>query len=212
MHLSWLGLSSFKMETKDAVLVMDPYGPKVSNKPLRAKADIVTVSRFGDSIHGHIDAIQGEPFVIDHPGEFELKGIFIQGAEVPLKDEKKSSTIFWMDVEGMRIAHLGNLETVPDTKVMEKMDGMEVDVLMVPVGGVGLELKQIIKVVNDIEPRIVIPMHYAQDGVNVGTKLAPVSGFLKEMGASGVKPIDRMLFKKKDLPTAEDTQVVLFTV
>lgn len=128
MHLSWLGLSSFKMETKDAVLVMDPYGPKVSEKPLRAKADIVTISQFGDPVHGHIDAIQGEPFVIDHAGEFEIKGIYIQGAEVPMKDAKKSSTVFWFDVEGMRVAHLGNLETIPSTEVMEKMDGLEVDI------------------------------------------------------------------------------------
>ena len=211
MHLSWLGLSSFKMETKDAVLVMDPYSPKVSSKPLRAKADLVTISQFGEPAHGHIDAIQGEPFVIDHPGEFELKGIYIQGAEVPMKDAKKTSTVFWFDVEGMRVAHLGNLETIPSPDVMEKMDGMEVDILIVPVGGNGLELKQVMKLVNDIEPRIVIPMHYAQEGVNVGTKLNPVSAFMKEMGASNVKPVDRILFKKKDLPSAEDTQVILFS-
>lgn len=211
MHLSWLGLSSFKMETKDTVLVMDPYSPKVSSKPLRAKADIVTISQLGEPAHGHVDAIQGEPFVIDHAGEFELKGIYIQGAEVPKKDPKKTSTVFWFDVEGMRVAHLGNLETIPAADVMEKMDGLEVDMLMLPVGGNGLDLKQAIKLVNDIEPRIVIPMHYAQEGINVGAKLGPVSAFLKEMGASNVKPIDRMLFKKKDLPSAEDTQVIVFS-
>ena len=209
MHLSWLGLSSFKMETKDAVLVMDPYSPKVSSKPLRAKADIVTISQLGNPVHGHIDAIQGEPFVIDHPGEFELKGIYVQGVAVPMKDPKKSTTIFWLDVEGMRVVHLGNLETMLSADVLEKMDG--VDILMLPVGGSGLELKQAVKLVNDIEPRVVIPMHYAQEGVNIGTKLGSVSAFLKEMGASNVKPIDRMLFKKKDLPDAEDTQVIVFS-
>jgi len=197
------------METKDAVLVMDPYSPKVSSKPLRAKADIVTISQLGNPVHGHIDAIQGEPFVIDHPGEFELKGIYVQGVAVPMKDPKKSTTIFWLDVEGMRVVHLGNLETMLSADVLEKMDG--VDILMLPVGGSGLELKQAVKLVNDIEPRVVIPMHYAQEGVNIGTKLGSVSAFLKEMGASNVKPIDRMLFKKKDLPDAEDTQVIVFS-
>jgi L-ascorbate metabolism protein UlaG (beta-lactamase superfamily) len=181
----------------------------VSSKPLRAKADIVTISQLGNPVHGHIDAIQGEPFVIDHPGEFELKGIYVQGVAVPMKDPKKSTTIFWLDVEGMRVVHLGNLETMLSADVLEKMDG--VDILMLPVGGSGLELKQAVKLVNDIEPRVVIPMHYAQEGVNIGTKLGSVSAFLKEMGASNVKPIDRMLFKKKDLPDAEDTQVIVFS-
>lgn len=208
MHLSWLGLSSFKIETKDATLVTDPFGPKVSKKPMRAKADIVTISRFADPVHGHIDAIQGEPFVIDHPGEFELKGIFMQGTAIALKDETKTSTLFSMDIEGMRLVHPGNLETMLPSDILEKIDG--VDILFVPVGGAGLELKQAVKIVNDIEPRVVVPMHFAQEGVDVGTKLLAVSSFLKEMGASGVKPVDRQLFKKKDLPDAEDTQVIVF--
>jgi len=209
MHLSWLGLSSFKLETKEAVLVTDPFGPKVSSKPMRAKADIVTISKINNPAYSHIDAIQGGPFVIDHPGEFELKGVFIQGISVPDKDPKETTTVYTMDIEGMRLVHLGNVETIPTGEIIEKFDG--VDILFVPVGGVGLELKQAVKLVNDIEPRVVVPMHFAQDGINVGSKLGSVSAFLKEMGASSVKPTDRMLFKKKDLPAEEDTQVVVFS-
>lgn len=209
MHLSWLGISSFKIETKDAVLVTDPFSPKVSKKPMRAKADLVIISRFGDAVHGHVDAIQGEPFVVDHPGEFEIKGVFIQGTAIPMKDPTKTTTIFSLDIEGMRLVHLGNLETIPSADILEKLDG--VDILLLPVGGAGLDLKQVVKLVNEIEPRVVVPMHYAQDGVDIGTKLGPVSAFLKEMGASNVKPIDRMLFKKKDLPAEEETQVIVFS-
>lgn len=208
MHLSWLGLSSFKMETKEAVLVTDPYGPKVAKKPMRAKADLVTICKAGHPAYGHVDAIQGEPFVIDHPGEFELKGVFIQGVSLPTKDGE-GSTVYMMDIEGMRLVHLGAAETMPTGDMIEKFDG--VDILFVPVGGVGLDVKQVAKLVNDIEPRIVVPMHYAQDGINIGEKMSPVSAFTKEMGASNVKPVDRMLFKKKDLPAEEDTQIIIFS-
>jgi len=210
MHLSWLGLSSFKIETKEAVLVTDPFSPKVSQKPLRAKADIVTVTDPESSTANHLDGIQGEPFVIENSGEFELKGIFVQGLPIKNQNGEITSTLFLYDLEGIRLAHMGNLSVMPDSDTLEKMDG--VDVLFLAVGGAKMDLKQSMKVFNEIEPRIVVPMEYEQKGVNIGTKLSPVSAFLKEMGATGVKPVDKMIFKKKDLPNEEDTQVVLFTV
>lgn len=202
MHLSWLGLSSFKIEAKEATLVTDPYSPKVSDKPLRAKADIVTVSDPENPASNHLGGIQGEPFVIENPGEFELKGFYIQG--LPIKDEngKTLSTLFLFDLEGMRLAHLGNLSVVPDSDTLEKMDG--VDVLFLPIGEAKMDLKQSMKVFNEIEPRIVVPMDYAKNSF--------LSAFLKEMGAAGTKPMDKLILKKKDLPAEEDTQVVLFEV
>src|SRR5687767_13612524 len=82
MHISWLGLSALKIETKDAVLVTDPFAPTLMKKPLRAKADVVTISIADGPARNTLRATQREPLVIDRPGEFEVKGIVIQGSSV----------------------------------------------------------------------------------------------------------------------------------
>lgn len=207
MHLSWLGLSAFRIETKNAVLVTDPFAPGTTSHPLRAKADVVTVSNRESEAHNHVDALLGTPFVIDTPGEFEVKGVYVQGMSV---GGPEASTLFTFDGEGLRVAHLGDVRSVPPGDVLEKLDG--VDVLFLPVGGgPTLEPDAAMKVVNAIEPRVVVPMHFHQDGVKLRAKLLPASAFLREIGASKVEPVERWTVKKRDL-NEEETTVVLFRV
>jgi L-ascorbate metabolism protein UlaG (beta-lactamase superfamily) len=219
MHISWFGLSAFKIETKDAVIVTDPFGAETAGKSVRAKADIVTISHAGGSSQSILSGIQGEPFIIDHPGEFEVKGVFVQGISARSPGERTAKqgsqqdpvpeiTMFTLDLEGMRLAHLGDLRDVPESTLLENMDG--VDVLFLPVGGGStLDAEGAMRVLNDIEPHMIIPMHFAAAGIRGETKLAPVTAFLKEMGASSVTPVERLLLKKRDLPT-EETRVVVF--
>lgn len=215
MHLSWFGLSAFRLETKNAVLVLDPYGPTVAPRPLRAKADIVTVSKQGSPTHGHVEGILGTPFVIDHPGEFEVKSVFIQGLPAEsgtgngaAESESACPTVFTFDSDDLKLAHIGDLRSVPSDEVLENIDG--VDVLFLPVGGGDtLDPEAAMRVVNAIEPRVVVPMHFRQDGWKSTEKLLPVSAFLREIGASKVDPVERFSFKKRDL--SEETTVVLFS-
>lgn len=227
MHLTWLGLSAFKVESKDAVLVTDPFAPPHVKKALRAKADLVTVSNPEDDAHNHVSAILGSPFVIDTPGEFEVKGVYVRGiglrrreaestAEQPRVSKKQSaasseraaapSTVFTFDLEGMRLAHLGDLRSVPPAEVLEQING--VDLLFIPVGGgTTLEPDAAMKVVNAVEPRIVVPMHFQSEGLR--DNVLPADDFLREIGASKVEPLERATIKKRDL-TVEGTTVMLF--
>ncbi|TSC71934.1 MAG: hypothetical protein G01um101438_820 [Parcubacteria group bacterium Gr01-1014_38] len=232
MYFSWFGLSAFKLETKSAVLVLDPYGPTAAPRPLRAKGDIVTVSNPTSPAHGHAEGILGTPFVINHPGEFEVKGVFVQGFPASRGEEEGSSagvdgpkrlagerghpkngtrepTLFTFDSEDLRLAHLGDLRAVPSNDVLEKIDG--VDILFLPVGGGDtLDPEAAMRVVNAIEPRVVVPMHFRQEGWKITEKLLPVSAFLREIGASKVDPVERFSIKKRDL-SGEETTVVLFS-
>lgn len=228
MHLSWLGLSAVKIETSGAVLVTDPYAPAVAARPLRAKADIVTLSNPRSELHNHVAAITGDPFVIESPGEFEVKGVYVQGlalAAPPAPEEgaahparsgrtpspvnsRAASTLFLFDAEGMRLAHVGDTRRAPPADVLERLDG--VDVLFLPVGGGStLDPEAAMTVVNEIEPKLVVPMHFQAEGFRTGEKLLPVTAFLREMGASKVEPVERLSVKKRDLPE-EETRVVLF--
>lgn len=244
MHVSWLGLSTFKLETGSSVIVTDPYAPEAAPRPLRVKADVVTITHPGSAEYGYVGAVSGEPFVIDHPGEFEVKGAYVTGVslaehgrdnepaeEIPrgkltergpkrsgrtrreLRGAKRDgtvpSTIFTYDLEGLRLAHLGGVREVPPDAVLEKIDG--VDLLFLPVGGrVTLEPEAAMRVVNAIEPRIVIPMHFQQEGWKLRERLQPVAAFLREIGASAVEPVGRFSVKKREL-TGEDTRVVVLT-
>lgn len=204
MHISWLGLSAFKLETSEATVVTDPFAPSVSAKPLRAKADIVTVSSPESSAHNHVQGILGTPFVIDSPGEFEVKGVYVQGVGLG----PGPATAFSYDMDGLRLAHLGDVGDPPPSDAFERLG--DVDVLFLPVGGGStLDPEAAVSVVNKLEPHLVVPMHFHTEGLTLREKLLPVSAFLREMGASKVEPVDRLSLKKRDL-ALEETKVVVF--
>ena len=80
MQIQWLGQSYFKIQTKnngdEVIIATDPYGADIGLKPPKIQADIVTISHQHHN-HNNLDAIKGEPFVIDGPGEYETRGVFI---------------------------------------------------------------------------------------------------------------------------------------
>lgn len=209
MQITWLGHSCFKIQSKDISVITDPYQPTIGLKlPPRLSADIVTSSHDHDD-HNNTAAISGNPFIINHPGEYEIKGVFIQG--IPSwHDEKNGSergaiTIFLMTMEDIKIAHLGDQGTLLTDDQLEKLEG--VDILFVPVGGIyTVDGKKAAEVVNQIEPRIVIPMHYAIPGLKI--KLQSIDKFCDEMGVKNNGGEDKFKITKKELPV-EETKVII---
>lgn len=209
MQITWLGHACFKIQGKEATIITDPYEKKVGLKLPQLNADIVTVS------HDHYDhnnstAIHNEPFVIDTPGEFEVKRVFIHGIH-SWHDEKEgadrgNNTIFVFDFEDIKIAHLGDLGTTLSDTQLERLE--RVDILMIPVGGTyTIDAKQAAAVVNQIEPRIIIPMHYKIPGLTL--KLAAVDAFCNEMGVKKNGPEEKLKISKKELPAEESRVVIL---
>ena len=119
MQIQWLGLSCFKIQTKEAVVLLDPFMPKYGPKPTRFKADILLISR-DEETHNNRKSALGDAFVIESPGEYELKNIFLYafpGFHESKKEEKrKSLTMFRLEAEHINIAHLSDLSCVPSEK------------------------------------------------------------------------------------------------
>ena len=170
MNIYWLGHSCFKIEEKinglAVTIVTDPYNASLGLKMTKTKADIVTVSH-GHDDHANVGAISGiekdMPMVFDRPGEYEVKNAFITGigAYHDKKEgaERGKSTMFLIDLDGVKVLHLGDLGTALSDQQLEKIG--EVDVLLIPVGGkYTLNAAEAAEVVRQIEPRIVVPMHY----------------------------------------------------
>ncbi|MDD5040478.1 MAG: MBL fold metallo-hydrolase [Patescibacteria group bacterium] len=210
MYITWLGQSCFKMQGKDAAVVTDPYYPSTGLRLPRLTADILTVSHAHDD-HNNIHAVSGNPFTIQSAGEYEIKKIVIRG--IPTWHDPKEGAelgpniVFAFEFEDIRIVHLGDLGTTLDDSQLEQLG--DVDVLMVPVGGTyTMNGKQAAELVSNIEPRIVIPMHYKIPQLKI--KLDTADAFCKEMGVKQNGTEEKLRITKKDLPV-DETKVVLLS-
>ncbi|MDD5043860.1 MAG: MBL fold metallo-hydrolase [Patescibacteria group bacterium] len=206
MHISWLGQGCFKIQSGETVLVIDPYNKDIGLKPPRAKADIVVMS---DPDSNGLESISGEYFLINGPGEYEIKGIFVYGIALDAVEgqkEARRTTIYRIESEGITIAHLDSLNKSLNDKELERLEN--IDVLIVPVGGGKvLDAKKAVEIINQIEPSVVIPMQYKIPQLKLN--LDSVEKFLKEMNALKVQPLGKYTLKKKDLPPDRTEVVVL---
>jgi len=214
MIITWQGHSCFKIQDKigsDGVtLVTDPFDKTVGLKPPSFEADVVTVSH-DHYDHNNVKAIRGNPFIIDSAGEYDVKGVMVEGIESYHDDkqgaERGKNIIYRIEMDDITMAHLGDLGHVLDNKQLEKLAG--VDILLIPAGGkYTLDAEKAVEVVSQIEPRIVIPMHYRIKGLKVDIETA--DKFVKELG---IKPTEeeKLKISKRDLPQ-EDMELVILGI
>ncbi len=210
MTLTWLGHSCFKIQDKEATIVTDPFNASIGLKVPRIEADLVTISH-DHSDHNNFEAIKGNPFVIKGPGEYEVKNILVYGLssfhDKVSGQERGTNTIYLIKVDDLNIAHLGDFgQTSLSDEQMEKLEG--VDILLIPVGGTyTVNSKEAVEIINQIEPRIVIPMHYKVPGLKIN--LESVDKFCKEIGVCRREATEKLKLTKKDLPQEEMEAIVM---
>jgi L-ascorbate metabolism protein UlaG (beta-lactamase superfamily) len=206
MEITWYGLSCFRMvERKYATVVTDPYGNTLGLPELKLRADIVTVSHDSRG-HSQLSAVSGSKRVLDGPGEYEIGGVFITAIATFGKENKGRNVLYVFDLDGLTVAHLGDLQQVPEQKQIEALG--EVNVLLVPVGGGNsLNAAQAAELVSLLEPNIVIPMHYKIPSLKLD--LDDVDRFLQEMGVT--EPEEETSFKITSSQLPEETETVLLT-
>ncbi len=195
------------------MIVTDPFDDSYGLKVVKTPADIVTISHDHHD-HNNLAAIKGEPFVITQPGEYETKGIFVYGIPTFHDDtegkDRGLNTIYRINIEGLNLVHLGDLGHVLNNEQLEKLGN--VDILCIPVGGIfTIDAKVANRIISDIEPRIILPMHYQLPGLKFKSKakLGSVDDFLKIAGLPSEK-VDKLKITKKDLPQ-EGAKIVVLT-
>ncbi|NQV88568.1 MAG: MBL fold metallo-hydrolase [Parcubacteria group bacterium] len=208
MIITYLGVEAFKVQFGDIVLAFNPVSKESKFKQSRFGADIALVSLNDKDLNGVENLSHGDraPFIVSGPGEYEIKDVFIKGflESSEYGGKKRINTIYTVSLEGMNLCFLGALG-VPELKdaTSEAIDG--VDILFVPIGGEGvLSPADAYKLAVNLQPKIIIPMHYG----DVGDKNA-LKTFFKEGGEETVAPIDKLTIKKKDLEGKEGDIVVL---
>lgn len=200
MHISWLGGTTIKLQSKpvtdDVVIVIDPYKPTEGDFPRSLTADIVLATR-GEK---NLVTLSGSPFLLDSPGECETKNVLMTAAT----SQTLGQTIVRLDTEQLSIGHLGLAQKTLNDDELDVVSG--VDILFVPVGGVDCyDAEMAVKVINSIEPRIVIPMAYKSEN---DPKAADLDTFLRAIGVKAEAAQSKVIIKKKDLPV-DDMKVII---
>lgn len=176
MKLIWNGHSCFTLEAAGSTLVLDPYqdGAVPGYAPLKLTADAVFCS------HEHKDHGAREAVALSG------KASHIQVEEIPTFHDPErgalrgTNLIRVFSAEGLRAAHLGDLGCELEPEQKERLKGL--DALMIPVGGYyTIDAKQAKALVDELKPRVVIPMHYRSDHFGYDV-IAPLEDFLTLCG------------------------------
>jgi L-ascorbate metabolism protein UlaG (beta-lactamase superfamily) len=190
--LTWLGQSAFVLETAAGTrIVMDPIPKGLGyDLPAGLKADAITISH-EHADHNNVALVTNKARVLrgltaDKKGwtkiDEKVKDVAIRSVGVYHDDkhgaERGLNTVFIFEVDGLRIAHLGDLGHLLTDEELSSIGS--VDVVLVPVGGVyTLDAYQATRVVDQLRPRlVVIPMHYKTPPLTI-KELEPVDEFLE---------------------------------
>lgn len=193
MNINWYGQTCIKIQENGTTIVIDPFKEDSLKSP-RMVADILLLTT--DKLKSAASSVSGEKPTIDSPGEYEMKGVFINGVA------SDANTLFFLDINGVTIGHLGKSnKTELSAKQLEVFEN--VDILFVPVGE---DAKASAKMVNQIEPKIVIPIFYKI--TKIKDKLDTLDNFNKQIGVKS-ESMDKLFIKQKDIPQEEMKMIIL---
>jgi len=216
MNINWYGQSCFQISSvrgKDnhVSIVIDPFSESTTGLKLpKLQADILLVTH-DHSDHSNIKAVSGTPFIIKGPGEYDIKKVFVHGIsgyhDNVQGSQRGSITIYTIETEGIRLCHLSDLGQKELTSSQLDEIG-DIDILMIPIGGIyTIDTAEAVKIMAQIEPRIIIPMHYKIPKLKI--KLDDIDKFLKSLGIKKPESLPKLSIRKKDISTEEAKIIIL---
>jgi L-ascorbate metabolism protein UlaG (beta-lactamase superfamily) len=211
MTISWYGQSCFKIEAKEANLLIDPFSKEIGLRPPRLNADIFLITHEHYD-HNNLEGVPPSAFIVRGPGEYEKSGVYIEGImsfhDNAQGTQRGLNTIYVVRVEDMSLCHMGDFGQSKLTEEQLEAIG-DVDILFVPVGGkYTIDGNEAAAIVREIEPKIIIPMHYKIPGLNID--IDGPQKFLKEIG---IKPeeVETLRITARNLPM-EEMKLMMFKI
>ncbi len=203
MEIRYFGHSFFRLKGKEITLATNPFDASLGLKVSPQTADIVLFSSPAKTELRKIinkPVSRDETFVIDNPGEYEVGDVFILGFS------EGKTTFYVVTIDDLRLVFLGGLSKKLSDKQIEEVDG--IDVLFLPVGDREklLAPKQAVEIINQVEPKIIIPMSYQIPSLKLD--LATLDSFLKEVEQEQKFPLDKLLVTKDKLPLEKEVVVL----
>lgn len=202
MDIYFYGQACFKLKGKSASVLIDPYSSEFTG--LKLPKDLsanIAISTHNHDDHNNLEVVTDAALNITGPGEYEVAGISVTGVATFHDKESGSqrgrNTVYNISIDGLNIVHLGDLGHTLSEEQVDEIGAT--DILLVPVGGVyTIDSKTASDVVSQLEPKIVIPMHYSLPGLKF--ELSPVEDFLKEMGFESAEAQPKLSVTRDKLP------------
>lgn len=198
----WFGHNCFRIKAREATIITDPVPRATGYAMPKQTADIVTLSH-EPKTGANLAAIKPEYKVVNGPGEYEIHDVFITGIRTYHDTENGAklgyNTVYLIEVEGLVIAHLGDLGHPLSEEQSEAMS--KCDVLLIPAGGGDVISPEIAaEIIGQLEPKVVIPMRYATDK---GDRSAgSLEDFGKRLGVAMPTPEEKFVVRSADLMEA----------
>ena len=210
MDIAWYGHAAFRLRGRDAAVVSDPCPAESGFRLNRPSADIVTVSSPAGA-HSWVDGVALEPsgLQLNAPGEYEIKRVLATGVATP-GPEGVRNVAFVITIDGLIVAHLGDLQAMPAAAALEELQRAQVCLLPIG-GGAHLSAELAAAVANEIAAPLIIPMLYQPEGGRAPqTGLDTLAPFLRAIGASVDPPSDNHVnVTLSNLPAAQTIQPLL---
>ena len=209
MEIYWLGHSCFQLRGKNVTLITDPFSPQLGHSLGKISAPIVTISHNHPG-HNYAGGVDGHPQVVRGPGEYEISDVLITGV-ASYHDNKHGqelgrNTIYIIHMDDLVICHLGDLGHVLQEEQLEEV--ADADMLLVPIGGQHtINATQAAEVISQVEPHIVIPMHYSPPIDDIPN---PLDKFCREMGIETINPQLKLSITRSALPA--ETQIIILSI
>lgn len=178
--LEYKGGNGITITTKKSSLVVDPKLSLVGLKDLKVKDQIALATE-----HRFRVADTDAQVVIDGPGEYEVGDFTIRGIaatrHIDTPDQEKLATVYRVECGEVRLAILGNIDAKLSEEQYEQIG--VVDILVLPVGGGGytLDATSAAAIVRAIEPKVVVPVHYAGSGLSYEVPQDSLDTFVGEL-------------------------------
>ncbi len=204
MELQYYGGNCVRLSTKKATVVIDDnlatLGVKAQTKP----GDIALFTTAHDK-----PAVETK-FILDQPGEYEVADISIQGigARAHMDENgKNSATMYKLILDDTRIAVVGHVYPELSSSQLEALN--TIDILIIPVGGNGYTLDPVgaLKLIKEIEPKIVIPTHYDDKALKYEVPQQPLEEALKGLSMEATEPLAKLKIKAGEF--GETTKLVI---
>lgn len=204
-EIEYKGGNSIIVSTKKTKIIVDPNISIIGLKNLSTDnaVELATEGRF--AINSNDSGL-----IIDGPGEYGVGNIHIYGIaarrHIDQASEGLKSTIYRLEIGDARVGIIGNI----DNKLSdEQLEGLGlIDILVIPVGGSGYTLDAVgaASLVRQIDPKIVMPIHYADSQIKYEVPQDDLATFIKEMDAP-VETVSK--YKLKQLPITQTTLTII---
>jgi L-ascorbate metabolism protein UlaG (beta-lactamase superfamily) len=163
MQIQWLGHACFSLTLSNGKrIITDPFDEKLGYPQPQLAADIVTVSHQHFD-HNAVQALPGNQVIVQAEGRYTFEGINITGIpsyhDARQGKQRGNNIIFIIEAEDLKVCHMGDLGHILNPEQVKQIGNT--DVLFIPVGGYfTIGAVDAVKVVEQLKPNYVIPMHY----------------------------------------------------